>query len=90
MTCKICGKLNETWWYEYEGYNEEELRRNVVKSPACPCHHKTICPRCHDLGVFNGYCKKFKFLRWDIIRLSGSDLLIKYQTEHGIAYKKET
>ena len=47
MTCKICGKLNETWWYEYEGYNEEELRRNVVRSPACPCHHKTICPRCH-------------------------------------------
>jgi hypothetical protein len=79
MTCKICGKLNETWWYEYEGYNEEELRRNVVRSPACPCHHKTICPRCH----YQWFCHKFKLINYNYL-----GIVCKYETEHGIAYQK--
>ena len=83
MTCKICGKLNETWWYEYEGYNEEELRRNVVRSPACPCHHKTICPRCH-YQLLYGFCDKFKLIKTELT----DDGFMKYETEHGIAYQK--
>ena len=81
MTCKICGELNETWWYEYESYNEEELRRNVVRSPACPCHHKTICPRCH----YQFFCDKFKLIE---TRLADYYFgFIKYETEHGKAYQ---